>query len=177
MEAPAGVLVEGIARGYRRKGVYTVRSVLSRIGQTWRMYDGDIISMCSLRYQVFSRSLVCVSCGITGSYFAKEQSHHNNINPRSWHSNLYASNDQGHEILMTKDHVIPKSKGGLDTLDNLQTMCYKCNTRKGDGTTNPRALHGVPQEGRRNDLPPEKSREDIRLFKREFVRVFLEHLG
>lgn len=29
------------------------------------------------------------------------------------------------------DHVIPESRGGLTTLNNLQVTCRKCNTSKG----------------------------------------------
>lgn len=29
------------------------------------------------------------------------------------------------------DHVIPESKGGLTTVDNLQVTCRRCNTAKG----------------------------------------------
>jgi len=32
---------------------------------------------------------------------------------------------------LTIDHVIPRSKGGDDTWQNLVTACTKCNTRKG----------------------------------------------
>lgn len=30
------------------------------------------------------------------------------------------------------DHVMPESKGGPMTLDNLRTLCRSCNSRKGD---------------------------------------------
>lgn len=33
---------------------------------------------------------------------------------------------------MTKDHIIPKSKGGIDDLSNYQTMCERCNKEKGN---------------------------------------------
>lgn len=32
----------------------------------------------------------------------------------------------------TIDHIIPKSRGGPSTYDNLQTMCEPCNHKKGD---------------------------------------------
>lgn len=34
--------------------------------------------------------------------------------------------------LATVDHLIPRSKGGTDDIDNLKTCCYDCNQRKGD---------------------------------------------
>lgn len=33
---------------------------------------------------------------------------------------------------LTVDHVVPRSKGGLDSWDNLVTSCASCNRRKGD---------------------------------------------
>lgn len=35
-------------------------------------------------------------------------------------------------ILLTKDHIIPISKGGKNTLDNYQCMCQTCNNEKSD---------------------------------------------
>jgi 5-methylcytosine-specific restriction endonuclease McrA len=28
------------------------------------------------------------------------------------------------------DHIVPKSAGGQDTLDNLQTLCASCHAKK-----------------------------------------------
>jgi hypothetical protein len=33
---------------------------------------------------------------------------------------------------LTIDHVIPRSRGGQDTWDNLVTCCSSCNTKKGN---------------------------------------------
>ena len=34
------------------------------------------------------------------------------------------------EAFLHVDHIVPKSLGGLTELDNLQALCYKCNTQK-----------------------------------------------
>ena len=35
---------------------------------------------------------------------------------------------------LTIDHIIPKSRGGEDSWENLTTACIKCNNKKGDRT-------------------------------------------
>lgn len=91
--------------------------------------DGEMIKALSDRYKLFlSKGYVCVSCGIVGKIFALEKQ----LNEKSYHLNLYAIDEYGKEILMTKDHIVPRSKGGKDNLDNYQTMCTTCNFEKGD---------------------------------------------
>ncbi|MBR2352886.1 MAG: HNH endonuclease, partial [Clostridia bacterium] len=34
-------------------------------------------------------------------------------------------------VKLEVDHIIPVSKGGKSTLDNLQTLCERCNRGKG----------------------------------------------
>lgn len=88
---------------------------------------GDLIKGNSQRFQTFfTKGLKCVSCGIKGEYFAKEKTK----GDKRYHLNLYAIDDNG-EVLMTKDHIIPYSKGGPNKLSNYQTMCIKCNVAKG----------------------------------------------
>jgi 5-methylcytosine-specific restriction endonuclease McrA len=81
----------------------------------------------SIRLQTFKKNLICVDCGITGLHFWVECS----PGHFDYHLNLYEINKVGDEILMTKDHIIPKSKNGKETLDNMQTMCTHCNYKKG----------------------------------------------
>lgn len=35
---------------------------------------------------------------------------------------------------LTLDHIVPKSRGGTDTWENLVASCYECNHRKADNT-------------------------------------------
>ena len=42
-----------------------------------------------------------------------------------------ASVEQEPHLLLEIDHIIPVSKGGLTTEDNLQTLCWRCNRSKG----------------------------------------------
>lgn len=81
----------------------------------------------SLRYKTFiEKGYTCVCCGRKGAYYALECNE--KLNPNRAHFNLYSEDD----VLMTKDHILPKSKGGKDCIDNMQTMCVICNKQKGN---------------------------------------------
>jgi 5-methylcytosine-specific restriction endonuclease McrA len=43
----------------------------------------------------------------------------------------YKCNFCGSENNPSIDHIIPISKGGKETLDNLQVLCISCNSKKG----------------------------------------------
>ena len=113
-------------------GEFSLDDVLSYLTEDdyKREYKVDDVSymirMNSDRYFVFKNNNRCVSCNIEGTKMILD------INPgdQSPHFNLYAE-EKGRLVLMTKDHILAKSKGGIDELDNYQTMCCTCNNLKG----------------------------------------------
>jgi 5-methylcytosine-specific restriction endonuclease McrA len=89
------------------------------------------VPMGSHRYELFAtKGIKCIECGIEGSYFALEKDIADSTS--KYHLNLYGKDEYGNEIMITKDHILPKSKGGENRLSNYQTMCYKCNQKKAD---------------------------------------------
>ena len=92
-------------------------------GKTYR------VKMGSVRYQTFCKSLKCVKCGVEGTVMRLEYSH--GSDPTRPHFNLYAITEEGLPLLMTRDHIIPRSLGGSDAISNQQTMCAPCNSAKG----------------------------------------------
>jgi 5-methylcytosine-specific restriction endonuclease McrA len=45
---------------------------------------------------------------------------------------VLCGNSKKDGVKLHVDHILPRSKGGKDTLDNLQTLCEPCNLGKGN---------------------------------------------
>ena len=89
-------------------------------------FNGYQIYKDSWRYRTFyQKGLRCACCGRIGTYF-KLKADSKNIERA--HFNLFSEDG----TLMTKDHIIPRSKGGPDCIENFQTMCEECNKKKRD---------------------------------------------
>lgn len=95
------------------------------------------------RLQTFyHKGCVCVSCGLEGTRLIKGR----NVKDGSIHWDVYSDD----LLPLTVDHILPKSLGGEDVLDNYQPMCSPCNSRKGNGLKNRRvgkdgSIHPKPK--------------------------------
>lgn len=121
--------------GYVRVNIkYPISFVLANIGHHRLKLAGHSVKMWSKRYENFAvNGTQCVHCGVKGKYFRLECNGSDHLGGRNnWHFNLYALDKEGNEVLMTKDHIIPKSKGGSNGIRNLQPMCCHCNSKKSD---------------------------------------------
>ena len=105
--------------------------------------DGFNVGPVSLRYKTFyQKGIKCVCCGKEGTHFKLC----GDENTKRRHFNLYADD----ETLITKDHIIPASKGGPDKVSNMQTMCEPCNKAKGNSHPDIKAEYivGTGEDGK-----------------------------
>jgi hypothetical protein len=105
-------------------------------------YGGFEVKASGLRLECLVSNNRCVICNREGTIWMLQAHHcHRNDNGsivlrENPHLNLYAVDDDDSLILMTRDHIVPRSKGGKDILENLQTLCIMCNAEKADKLPN-----------------------------------------
>jgi len=134
-------IMENSVNKYETFGVFSPDEVLpyaippherrTGLRRVYKGSDGAIwsVKMSSHRYWVFRKSLSCVACGRVGNIMVLQRDRNQSCQP---HFNLYSVEEDGTWILMTKDHIVPVSKGGANHISNYQTMCCECNELKGN---------------------------------------------
>jgi len=118
-----------IHNGMDRIRIYPIDMVFEWIEENPRKiyWETDRYKINCKRAKIFhKKGLICVNCGNKGVFFALEKDKGGGI-----HLNLYGYIDD-EEVLLTIDHIVPKSKGGVNTIINFQTMCKICNEMKAD---------------------------------------------
>lgn len=95
-------------------------------------FDDVYVKMVNRKYEIFLKDrFKCVECNKIAAYAALEKLYINGEESSGYHFNFYVIDDKGREIMLTRDHVKPKCLGGADTKTNQQTMCERCNKKKG----------------------------------------------
>jgi hypothetical protein len=126
MKSSAKAVNRKIYNKYVTVGEYDI-SLLEKAGPGKKIsipINGIIyeINLSSNKLLCFKESRNCYICGIEGVKLILQRL----CNDEHYHFNLYTKS----KVLMNKDHVIPKFKGGKGSLDNLKTTCYNCNVIK-----------------------------------------------
>ena len=138
-------------------------------------YDGNLVKMNSQRYQTFKdKGCICSECGREGTYFKLQRNHGRKGKEATgrYHFGLWSED----KVQMTKDHIIPKSLGGTNSIENYITMCEICNVNKGNSCSEEDIKNGKHLEGF-NPKPQEniggKSNDNI---NNDNVKIFSKRL-
>lgn len=123
-------------KGYIRCLRLEIEDVIVLVGKQPQVFQTEIgpvevrVNTRPLRFMLKQHpTLGCKCCGLKSSHFWIERS-----GRFGWHFNLYGTNYNGHERMLTLDHIVPKSLGGTVDDSNLQILCDRCNRAKGSRT-------------------------------------------
>lgn len=117
-----------------RFGEVSIPEIFRKMNEPGRDLEFEIdgivyfVKKHSQRYKLFrTKGLRCVSCKKTANAAFLEA----NVEGERPHINFYLKRPGMKDLLFTKDHILPKSKGGKNCQSNYQPMCQECNSKKG----------------------------------------------
>lgn len=123
---PNNQVVRKTGKSKNRKGKYI-------------LFDGVKVFSYSRKFYFFrkeyeiNKKIVCPICKLKASYFkvTPTGSFDQKLNPH-YTFNLFGVDKKNQEILFDIDHIVPVSKGGKNTKNNLRILCHQCNNNKAD---------------------------------------------
>jgi hypothetical protein len=115
-----------------RRAPVNIREVARMFGSSYSAVTNDI-GMIESGTPVYTKKLT------TGQNTrARKMGVPGVLEESEWQATLEAHNNACASCGSTKDisidHIIPVSKGGANTSDNIQPLCRRCNSRKGNRT-------------------------------------------
>ena len=149
---------------------YSIEEILPniKIGKNIKMIlDENKVNVCSDRLNTFKeKGCACISCGRQGTHFRLQKTIGIQEKIECYHLGLWSDDN----IQMTKDHIIPLAANGADKLSNLQTMCEKCNTEKGDKCTSDDIKNGELKEGAEPIIQDKTRTEPLRTINKSEIK-------
>lgn len=103
------------------------------------------VNLANIRYQVI-KSRKCACCGLIGTRMFLcefEEDGNQGYNFRLFAESKDQNSVKSHLTLMTRDHIVPKARDGIDSLANSQCLCFLCNLIKGDTNFDVKTLRGI----------------------------------
>ena len=122
---------------YYRETTLDIESTVAALREAFElrrrrsMIAGHEVNTDSMRLRTFAyKGTSCIACGTKALFFALERGAHTPEGSRL-HLNLWGTDAAGEPLLFTQDHTLARANGGLDVLENSETMCSPCNWSKG----------------------------------------------
>jgi len=122
--------------GYKIYKKYTINHIFENIDNDNSLpdqilyhskdYDDSLKRVNIIKKLIERDGQKCIYCNEKPQYFGLGKD-----NAGYWHLDLYSKKDK-ENYMYTIDHIHPKSKGGLNQLDNYQLLCKVCNENKSD---------------------------------------------
>lgn len=112
----AGVSIEGARHLFKIATEKDVKNLKVLVGTKTINATG----LNTVRFHNLATRTNCVTCERSLAYFRLES------NGGEPHLNGYSHD----HVMMTRDHIVPRSAGGPDVVENIQMMCSYCNKAK-----------------------------------------------
>lgn len=106
--------------------IYIKETLKKNYLKTIKIDEYEIITSNNYYNVLVKYDFTCAICGKKATFCNLEYN-----TKYKYHLNAYTEEGE----LLTRDHIYPKSKGGLDSLKNYQLLCHSCNQKKKDNTT------------------------------------------
>ena len=118
---------------YYREDLDSGFKILSKDKESRLVHGKKVSSPSGLSlYQALRSSnqpLKCWECGIEASCFIANKGQNDIVSKPVL--DLFAEAN-GKYVLMTRDHIIPRSLGGINDVKNLRVGCQPCNSARGN---------------------------------------------
>lgn len=133
------ITTPSVSKVYERIGTLPVPLVVEALQKNESLFlpNGTDLGILNARMQTYAYQQHCSYTNVPVAYFAIERCHQQPVNPNhlnaahQYHLNAYAL-IQEVEVMVNSDHIIPKSKSGVDSAINRQPMIQWANTCKGN---------------------------------------------
>ena len=116
--------------------LYTNDRVITSLGTESFVFRGGICAKTSQRSIITVGSILLtrgqIKARMAGSRFVPHLTNRA-LFRRDGHICLYCG-EKFRTLLLTRDHVLPLSRGGRDSWENVVTACFRCNNQKGNKT-------------------------------------------
>jgi hypothetical protein len=115
--------------------LYVKELVAWEVGETTISVYGGTSRLTGIQSSIQINSIIAVNGAVFSGHYTNHVPHLTNreLFRRDGNLCMYCGNTY-HDRDLTRDHIIPRSQGGVDKWTNVVAACKRCNTAKGGRT-------------------------------------------